>query len=614
MEVIFKFKIRIFFQTLLIVAFSLFLSPSLLAAKPPTPAGKIVFLGETSDGQKSVWLSVTGDGTFEVEAKQIIVDEWTQTNPGLHVTISPIIPNPHSLFQIIDGQMVFIDKDNQQGGITFPPLPGGLPPGEVTPPIYLPPPVVMPPIAYPPGVPAHPIANPPVVPAHPIAKPPVVPAHPIAKPPGLPTHPIAKPPGIPAHPIVPPGGGETPPGGTTPPSEGLPLTPGKTTPSQGKEVTPPGHVIPQNNLPSKVKEPSKFKESSEEKRSEEVTPTTPQKVNSPSGSLTPSMTPKKDGYSAGDLYFANLNNNTLNNKGLNNSSLNNSGSNKNGFTSEAPLTAGRRFAQEPCVNVWVDGRYFYVKDFRFGLDRKGYLTNLSIGADRRMSENLVLGVIFAYNNGKSRSFNNNWITSAAGFSAGPYFGYRLLPNWSLEGTLSIGHLENHNNILRLNGKFGSNLYSGSLIARGIYEICNVQLQPKPALYYTYFHNNSYNLNTTLNGISLAVPIATFNGAYGFGQFAVEAGYPMKFANDTITTVPYIELGVDYAFTRPNHGQILTGNLTMQGTTPWSGLARLGIRTMITRAFFVETTASYISIGQNNLDIWQARLFLSWAFY
>src|SRR5438309_1120367 len=109
------------FQILRIFFIILFASNVL--ADPTRPPGRIVFLGKTVDNQRSVWLSLTTAGRFEVEARNQTVDEWTQSQRGLHVTFSPIVSNgsgdPHSLFQVIDGELVFIDKDNQQGGIVF---------------------------------------------------------------------------------------------------------------------------------------------------------------------------------------------------------------------------------------------------------------------------------------------------------------------------------------------------------------------------------------------------------------------------------------------------------------------------------------------------------------
>ena len=77
--------------------------------------------------------------------------------------------------------------------------------------------------------------------------------------------------------------------------------------------------------------------------------------------------------------------------------------------------------------------------------------------------------------------------------------------------------------------------------------------------------------------------------------------------------PFAELGVRYEFERPNDGKILTGNLTLQDTSPWAGQARLGVRTLLSRQMFVEAGLGYLSIGQKDLDVVEGRVFLSVAF-
>lgn len=440
-------------------------------ADSSAPRGRLVFLGKTANNQHSVWLSETHQGIFEIEARQQIVDEWTQSNPGLHVTLSPFVSNGsgdiHSLYEVVNGELVFLDKDDQQGGIIFPPLPGGLPPGEIS--------------------------------------------HPINAKSASPNY--------------------------------LSTTPTSTSNQTGTQQ--------------------------------------PQKP-SPSGNLFPGI--------AGGL------------------SRNPAFSNAN----KVPITPGRRFEKQPLLNLWIDARYFDVKDFRYGLDRKGCGKNTTIGADYKINDDLVLGAMVVANKNSSNSFQKNWLGMGKGISVGPYFGYRILPTWALTGTFSYGVVENHNQISILNSKYHTKIYSASIMARGVYNFCSLQLQPKPAIYYNYYRNAKYNLNGTIRNFSISAPIPAFHFPFGYAQFAVEATRPFNFTKNEIDVVPYLELGINYAFVRPNGGRILTNNLTLKKITPWSGLTRVGLRTMLTSSFFVEATASYLSIGQPHLNVWLSRIFFSWA--
>ena len=240
------------------------------------------------------------------------------------------------------------------------------------------------------------------------------------------------------------------------------------------------------------------------------------------------------------------------------------------------------------------------------------MTNFTVGADRQINNNSVLGLVLAKINGHSSSFNDNWQTHANGFYVGPYLGYRFSENWVLDSQLTYGLLRNTNDIRNSSGNYVSHAYSASLTATGQYYVGNFQLRPKPAIYYTYFHNSAYNLTGSTEGIGFTVPIAANNFSLGIAEMALEAsrpflslrGYPIS---------PYAELGVDYQYARANDGQILTGNLTMQKTSPWSGLARAGVRILIAKSIFIEIRESYLSFGQPGLRIWETRAFISYGF-
>lgn len=426
--------------------------PNKSFADPDLP-GRIVFLGRTSDGARSVWLSATARGSFEVQARNQTVDQWDKPERGLHVTLSPMVSNgsgdPHSLFQIINNSLVFLDKDNQQGGITFPPFPGLPPPGVVTPPIFIPP-----------G--------------------------------GIATPPIALPPS-----------GEV-----------------------GQEP------------------------------------------------LTVEMSDQL---------------NTV------------------------PITRSREFGLGTHWNVWFDGRYYDIVDHRNNLDLNGQTTDFTVGTDRHVNDDLVAGVMIGKINGRSSSFNSDWQSRARGFSAGPYFGDRVSQNWVIDGILEYGQFDNDNNISSVNGAYPSHAYSASVTAIGLYNVGKFQLRPKPAIYYTYFHNGAYNLSGSADdGTAFAIPVAADNFSYGISELALETSRP--FVSDAgKVIVPYVELGVDYAFTRPNGGQMLSGDLLMVSTSPWSGLARVGARTPISKSAYVDVSASYLSVGQPGLNVWEGWFYLSYAF-
>jgi len=75
----------------------------------------------------------------------------------------------------------------------------------------------------------------------------------------------------------------------------------------------------------------------------------------------------------------------------------------------------------------------------------------------------------------------------------------------------------------------------------------------------------------------------------------------------------VEVGASYEFERPNDGKILTSDLTLVDSSPWSGQVHVGVRALLTSSFFIELKGAYLTLGQNDLDVWSAGLFLSYGF-
>jgi hypothetical protein len=96
--------------------------------------GKLKFVGVTSDGANSVWLSATTAGAFNLDAQNLTVDSWNKEKSGLHLSRSPIVSNGNGgTHKLSAGQGCLLDSKNQQGGFILPP--SIIPPGAIRPPI-----------------------------------------------------------------------------------------------------------------------------------------------------------------------------------------------------------------------------------------------------------------------------------------------------------------------------------------------------------------------------------------------------------------------------------------------------------------------------------------------
>mgnify|MGYP001544312469 FL=1 len=78
-------------------------------------------------------------------------------------------------------------------------------------------------------------------------------------------------------------------------------------------------------------------------------------------------------------------------------------------------------------------------------------------------------------------------------------------------------------------------------------------------------------------------------------------------------MPFLRLGVSYAFERPNDGIIITPELTAEDTAEVLGNANVGFRMLINTQFVTEVRAGYYGIGESDFDVWDGRLVLSYFF-
>jgi hypothetical protein len=643
--------------------------PVLAVAKNCNTSGNLAYLGVLAGQTKSVWLSATSPGAFDLVSAQgnTTVDSWSRARRGLHVSLSPNVSNGNGgTHKLYDSSGCLLDTQNQKGGITFPPNinfpptlpPSWRPPTGITPglPIGVMPPIgTLPPLT---GItPEVPVAvRPPIgtlppptgiTPEVPVAvRPPIgtlppptgiTPEVPVAVRPPIGT--LPPPTGVtPEVPVavrppigtLPPPTGITPevpvavrpPIGTLPPPTGVtPEVPVAVRPPIGT-LPPPTGITPE--VPVAVRPPIGTLPPPTG-----VTPEVPVAVIPPIGTLppptgvSPELPETAKSRTAALPATVEIAPQLRCADGLHDPAAvippnvqwvdcsdprqKAQVSEQQSFGTAAPITPGREFAEPTEWNVWSDARYSHISDHRWDFDSSGHSGSLTLGADRQLNDDLVVGFSVSVEDNRFLGFGDSWRVESSGYTIGPYLGYRLSSAWTLDASLAAGRLDSDSRIDSLvgtiSGDYTTNRYLATLSARGQYVVDDTNLRPSFTVSYAHYENKSYSMGGSLFGIPLRVAIDGTNYNSGLSEAALEVNRVVKMGNDK-TVVPYAEVSASYLFDLPERAQ---------NQSLWNGSLRVGARALVGNLTFVEAGVGYLSIGQKGLDIWEGRLFVSHAF-
>lgn len=583
--------------------------------------GGLLFLGTTSDSANSVWLSGTSSGAFRLDAQGSTKDTWNQARHGLHLTLSDVVSTgnggTHHLYDNSGGGCL-LDSQNQKGGVNLPPIGDLFPdfvmpelPGKVTPPIAILPPSGMIPTLPPGFAPPAGILPPPegLMPTVPPTGGAQLPGGGVSPPIGtvppegvMPTRP-------PTGGVQLPGSGVTPPIGTVPPQGVTPERPplGNLT-LPGSNITPPVGTLPPDGLtpvappttvtPTDPGLPETVANAQLRKGGAAFLPDDNCAVLDVGGQLyrtedglvytAPCELVRQGGY-----------------QGVTVASLS--------MQSDAvPLTPGREFIEEPLWNFWSEARGIYANDRRHDLDVTAFSGSFLLGVDREIAQDTVAGVSGSFETSRSAGFNDNLVTKAYGVSIGPYIAHRLSPEWAVEGSLGYMLLHNDLEVVVLDGDYLTHQVSAAGAINGQYRYDQWTFRPRFGLSYAETFVEDYDLSGAIGANPVTVNVGSDHFGYGEAELSGEASTLMYLSDDLIG-MPYGELGMNYAFLRPNDGKILSGHLTYEDTSPIAGTVRGGMRFVYDDRLFFDVGAGYLSIGQNGLDIWEAKARVSFAF-
>lgn len=109
-----------------------------------------------------------------------------------------------------------------------------------------------------------------------------------------------------------------------------------------------------------------------------------------------------------------------------------------------PITPGRDLGVGTTKdwNVWVDANFINTSDGRYGLDVIAWSRTGTIGVDRRITNNFVLGLYASLEDSQTGGYGGFFSATTRGPTIGPYAALMLSDNWAIDASLGYSRLSN----------------------------------------------------------------------------------------------------------------------------------------------------------------------------
>ncbi|MFQ2112908.1 autotransporter outer membrane beta-barrel domain-containing protein [Aeromonas veronii] len=266
-------------------------------------------------------------------------------------------------------------------------------------------------------------------------------------------------------------------------------------------------------------------------------------------------------------------------------------------------------SQKGLWQVWTDVRHTGVSDDRNEIDTSGHANSFLIGIHRSLGKDGLGGIAFANSKTSLGTFGSSVRNEGDSFFVGPYGGYRLDTHWLLDGWAAWGRTDNDTELDVLKGSFKTTTGLISANLTGGYDVGEYLLRPKLALFYSHNKSDAFDYTGSLPYANQIYNVTLRVNENSFEYATSEASGDISrifTTTDEVQIIPALRLGVRYDIERPNDGQILNENLTMESTTPWSGSARIALAVAPQRHQRFEVITGYYSIGRQDLDLWDIR--------
>ena len=246
--------------------------------------------------------------------------------------------------------------------------------------------------------------------------------------------------------------------------------------------------------------------------------------------------------------------------------------------------------------AWIDFRGTDFDRSTFGSDLKGEQINTVAGLTRKLSPDLLVGVLAGYEHFDYSSQAFNGVLKGDGWTTGTYLGWRLTQQIRFDAAAAWSDIFVNDAAGTASGNFTGHRWLTTGGVTGTYGWQSFVLEPSARIYALWEHENSYT-------DSLGTLQADRNFETGRASGGMKVSYPFSWSS-AVNLAPYVGLYGDYYFSRDD--ALAAGLTTVPLLQGWSTRATGGVAATFGSGAQLAAGGEYGGIG-GNTHIWTWRV-------
>ena len=166
------------------------------------------------------------------------------------------------------------------------------------------------------------------------------------------------------------------------------------------------------------------------------------------------------------------------------------------------MTPSRDLPEPSLWNFWSDIQFADISDDRYDRDSDTLARSLTMGLDRRITSDLVVGMTVSLEDNSTDAFDGN-LGDTDGFS---YAAYRLSKHWAVDGSLTYGRYNNDIDLSVLSGQQDSERLAGEISLHGQYNVDSYLIRPKVSVSWSHIDSDAYDLSGSILNTPVSVTL------------------------------------------------------------------------------------------------------------